>query len=88
VSVRPGTMFTAAQVGDRVGLPTSAAGRVLEDLAAHGVAERHSGYRGAQHGWTASQWLRDRWDALDLSLEQSRWADEPDASARDREERW
>jgi hypothetical protein len=54
VTVGPATVFTTAQVGDAVALPTGAAARVLEDLAAHGVVERHSGYLGRQQGWNAS----------------------------------
>jgi predicted ArsR family transcriptional regulator len=68
ISVRPTVVFTTSQVGDAVGLPTGAANRALEDLAAHGVVERHSGYRGSQHGWTASAWLREHWAALDLPV--------------------
>jgi hypothetical protein len=68
VAVGSTTIFTTAQVGDAVGLPTEAAGRVLEDLAAHGIAERHSGYRDSQHGWNASGWLRDRWSTLGLGV--------------------
>ena len=62
-----GTLFTSRQVGDAVGLPTGAAGRVLDDLAAHGVVERHSGGDRDPHRWRASTWLRDRWVALGLA---------------------
>ena len=62
---RPGTLWSAAQVADAVGLPTEPAARTLEDLAAHRVVERHSDAKGP-HRWGASAWLTTRWGELDL----------------------
>jgi hypothetical protein len=70
-TTRPGAELTAAEVGDRLGLPSSPALRALEDLAAHGVVLRHSVPK-APHRWAPSDWLRDRWDSLQL--------DAPDAT--------
>jgi hypothetical protein len=65
---RSPTSFTSRQVGDAVGVPTGAASRVLDDLAAHGVIERHSGGERDPHRWEASAWLRARWAALGLPV--------------------
>jgi hypothetical protein len=62
---RPGTLWSAAQVADAVGLPTSAVAHTLEDLAAHGVVERHSDAN-SPHRWGPSAWLTTRWGELDL----------------------
>ncbi|MGA2835077.1 MAG: hypothetical protein ABSF84_00635 [Acidimicrobiales bacterium] len=55
--------FTAAELGDRVGLPTATVNRALHELLAHAVIERHSDN---PNRWGASEWLRERWQSLDL----------------------
>src|SRR4051794_15215329 len=57
-------MWTAKQLGDQLGLTTGPVTRVLEDLAAHRVVERHADTD--MHRWEATDWLHTRWHALDL----------------------
>ena len=65
VGARPGTLWSGSQVADAVGLPTEVAAHTLQDLAAHGVVERHSG-AGRTHLWGPSEWLVIRWKELCL----------------------
>ncbi len=64
VATRPGVLWSSAQVGDAVGLPTDLAARTLADLAAHRIVERHAD--GRVHHWGPSEWLVTRWRELDL----------------------
>jgi len=68
VSIKSHVLFDTAGVGDVVGLPTSATGRVLADLSAHRVVERYSDNAGGRHRWVASEWLRERWADLELPI--------------------
>jgi CRP-like cAMP-binding protein len=52
--------FTAAELGDRVGLPTGTVNRALYELQAHGIVKRYSDQ---PNRWSSSDWLRDRWQA-------------------------
>jgi hypothetical protein len=61
---------TGATIADALGLPTAVATRALEELAAHGVIERHAAR--PSHLWTASEWLRIRWAELCLPLAHSK----------------
>jgi energy-coupling factor transporter ATP-binding protein EcfA2 len=67
VQAPPGTQHAAYSIGAHVRLPTGVASRALEDLASHGVVVRSSDRQGAI--WSASPWLRERWQALGLSKE-------------------
>jgi hypothetical protein len=62
----PGVLWTSAQVADAIGLSTPLTVRMLEDLAAHRVIERHSD--GGSHRWGPSEWLRSRWADLQLPV--------------------
>jgi DNA-binding IclR family transcriptional regulator len=65
-----GVLWTWAQVADAVALPTGVTARALEDLAAHGVVERHADRN--LHRWGPSEWLRRRWDDLALPVRSER----------------
>jgi hypothetical protein len=67
VEAPPGTQHATYSVGANVRLPTGVASRALEDLASHGVVVRSSDKQGAI--WSASPWLRERWQVLELSEE-------------------
>lgn len=67
VEAPPGTQHATYSVGAHVRLPTGVASRALEDLASHGVVVRSTKKQGAI--WSASPWLRERWEVLGLTKE-------------------
>ena len=67
VNTRPGSELTAADVADRIGLPTDVTARALDDLAAHAIVRRESG-PGQPHRWGPTDWLRNRWEYLFSSM--------------------
>lgn len=64
VGTRSGVLWTSAEIADAVGLPTGLASRTLQDLAAHGLVDRHSD--GERHRWGPGVWLTTRWTELGL----------------------
>jgi hypothetical protein len=63
VATRLGRELTASELGDQIGLNTDVTSRALDDLAAHGVAERQS-VPLQSHRWGPSEWLCERWESL------------------------
>lgn len=57
-----GSDTSTADLAARIGLPTQTTRRALEDLAAHGVAQRTK--HGQRDLWAASPWLTDRWPTV------------------------
>jgi hypothetical protein len=53
---------STADLAARVGLPTQTTRRALEDLAAHGVAQRTK--HGQRDLWAATPWLTDHWPTI------------------------
>jgi hypothetical protein len=50
-----------SEIAERVRYPTNTARRALEDLTAHGIAERHVQGPGQADLWQATAWTRQRW---------------------------
>ena len=64
------------EVGSRLRYPTSTVRRALEDVQAHGLAERIVEGQGKAHLWRASRWTRTHWPVLDdLSRNVSSYAE-------------
>lgn len=74
---------TAMAIADSLGLPTPVVSRTLQDLAAHGVVERHADR--PSHRWSASTWLRERWTALNMQI---RGVELPPEEPSDSEQGW
>jgi hypothetical protein len=52
-----------ASLADAIGLPTPATRRALEDLAAHGLVERHA-VEHHEYRWCLTEWCLDRLDVI------------------------
>ena len=53
------------EVGAKLRYPSSTVRRALEDVEAHGLAERIVEGKGKAHLWLASRWTRTHWPVLD-----------------------
>jgi hypothetical protein len=62
--IRRPTVATTTEIGEAVRYPTTTTRRALEDLAAHGVVERHAQGPGQADVWRASDWAQARWPGV------------------------
>jgi DNA-binding transcriptional ArsR family regulator len=64
------------EVGAKLRYPSSTVRRALEDVEAHGLAERIVEGKGKPHSWLASEWTRTHWPVVaDLSRNSSSHAE-------------
>ncbi len=55
---------STTEVAERVAYPTTTTRRALEDLAAHGIAERQAQGQGRADLWQVTAWARGRWPGI------------------------
>jgi hypothetical protein len=63
---------TLAEIAERINYPPTTTRRALEDLTAHGIAQRQAPGHGAADSWVASEWARGRWPCVPEKSEEAR----------------
>lgn len=78
---RGGVAVSTSAIATRAQYPTTTALRALQDLAAHGVVQRHSQGAGKADLWQLTAWTRRRWPTSPEMSVKSRTEHESEAQA-------